>query len=181
MVLEEFGTIRYEIMRRMIDSLFPEDNVIIDIGAGGNPITTGIKAKKIITIDILPQSRPGIVANLTKNFPLKDEKGDIVVAGEIIEHIYHSKRFLKEIRRVLINGGYLIISVPNVVSLKYRGAFLFGKIPSHAARGDTFYEENRPGHIRDYNFQELEQLLAGERFKVIKKTSDGLSFLKVRP
>ncbi len=176
MVLEKFGKVRYEIMREMIDSLSPEDSVIIDIGASGNPITTGIRARRIITVDILPQNRPGIVADLTKNFPFKDESVDIVVAGEILEHIYHSTKFLKEIRRVLGDGGHLIISVPNIVSLKYRAAFLFGKIPSHAARGDTFYSDNRPGHIRDYSFCELEQLLWNERFRVIKRAGDGLSF-----
>jgi SAM-dependent methyltransferase len=161
----------------MINSLFPEDKVVIDIGAGANPITTGIRANKIITMDILAKNQPTIVMDLTKKIPLKDKSVDIVVAGEILEHIYHSKKFLKEIRRVLKDNGYLIISVPNIVSLKYRIAFLFGKIPSHAARGDTFYEDNRYwGHIRDYNFKELEQLLVSTGFKIIKKASDGLSF-----
>ena len=56
--------------------------------------------------------------------------------GRILEHITESRHFV-EIRRVLSNGYDL--SVPNIVPLKYRVAFLLGKIPAMAAKADYTY------------------------------------------
>lgn len=155
---EQFGKIRWDIMKSFIFSCDPVNKVIVDLGAGNPAITDGIPCKKRIKIDINPETKPDIIADLTRGIPLPDNSVDIAVASEILEHIYHSKRFISEIRRVLINGGYLILSTPNICSLKYRIAFLLGRIPAHAAKADMFYKDDRPGHIRDYNFYEVEQL-----------------------
>jgi hypothetical protein len=68
------------------------------------------------------------------------------------------------------------LSVPNICSLKYRFAFLIGKIPAHAAKADMFYKHDRRGHIRDYNFKEIEILLNMFDFEIMESRSDGLSF-----
>jgi 2-polyprenyl-3-methyl-5-hydroxy-6-metoxy-1,4-benzoquinol methylase len=64
---------------------------------------------------------------------------DICIASEVLEHIYHSKKLISEIKRILKPYGFLILSVPNICSLKYRVAFLIGKIPAHAAKADCTY------------------------------------------
>lgn len=43
---------------------------------------------------------------------------DLVIALEIIEHVDNPCKLLKEADSVLINGGYLIISTPNKISLE---------------------------------------------------------------
>ena len=68
------------------------------------------------------------------------------------------------------------MSTPNICSLKYRIAFLIGKIPAHAAKADCTYEDERRGHIRDYNFKEVKLLLKMFNFKILECKTDGLSF-----
>lgn len=175
-MFEPFGKIRVDIMRRLIVSCQPEDKVIVDLGAGNPAVSDNIKCKKQIKIDIDPTTKPDIVCDLTKGIPLPENSADIVVASEILEHIYNSKKFVSEIRRVLTNNGHLILSCPNICSLKYRIAFLIGKIPAHAAKADMSYEDDRPGHIRDYNFKEVKELLTMFNFKIIKSYTDGIHY-----
>ncbi len=100
-MFEPFGKIRVEIMRNLIISCRPEDKVICDLGAGNPAVSDGINCRKRIKIDINPETKPDIVHDLVKGIPLSDNSIDICVASEILEHIYHSKYFVSEIRRVL--------------------------------------------------------------------------------
>jgi SAM-dependent methyltransferase len=84
---------------------------------------------------------------------------------------------ISEIKRILKPYGILILSVPNICSIKYRIAFLIGKIPAHAAKADcTYIIDERRGHIRDYNFKEVKMLLKTFGFQIISELTDGLSF-----
>jgi SAM-dependent methyltransferase len=103
---------------------------------------------------------------------------DVAIAGEILEHITESHRFLGEVRRVLRNGGYLVLSVPNIVSLKYRIAFLLGRIPAMAAKADYTYSPDNPayprGHVRDYSFGELRRVLSDCGFVIVAERGIGM-------
>lgn len=176
-MFEPFGEIRVKIMKNLIMESNPHDKVILDLGAGKPAITDNIKCKKRVKIDINPKTEPDIIYDLTKGIPLKSNSVDICVASEVLEHIYNSKIFISEIARALVNNGFLILSCPNICSLKYRISFLIGRIPSHAAKADCFYEDDRSGHIRDYNFGEVKNLLKKYNFKILSEKTDGLSFL----
>ena len=70
------------------------------------------------------------------------------------------------------------MSVPNIVSLKYRFAFLIGRIPAHAAKADYTYALDSStaqwGHVRDYSFREISGLLNDHGFQVTAKRSIGM-------
>jgi len=141
-MFEPFGKIRWEIMRNFIFQCNPEDKIIIDLGTGNPAITDEICCKKRIKVDVNPSTNPDIVCDLEKGIPVDDNSVDICVASEVLEHIYHSKKLISEIKRILKPYGIFILSVPNICSLKYRFAFLIGKIPAHAAKADMFYKDD---------------------------------------
>ncbi len=61
-------------------------------------------------------------------FPYPDEHFDLVIAGEIIEHmIYDPMYLLLESRRVLREGGYLLVTTPNIGGLASVAKVLGGK------------------------------------------------------
>lgn len=62
-------------------------------------------------------------ANVAEHLPYPDKTFDIVVAAELIEHLLDQTTFLSECNRVLKPGGNLIISTPNILSLKSRLQF----------------------------------------------------------
>ena len=176
-MFEPFGEIKLKIVHELIAKSNPEDKILIDLGSGKPAISDGVKCKKRIKIDISPETEPDIVHNFTEGIPLPDSSVDICLAIEIIEHLYYSKRFVSEINRVLVPGGMLILTTPNIVNLRYRIAFMFGHIPALAAKGDMFYKDDRYGHIRDYNFKELTGLLKSHSFEIVDKKTDGVSVL----
>jgi len=173
---------RYRTMIALIEKFCaPKDKIVVDLGAGNNAVSNYITCKKRIKIDFNENSNPDIVHDLSSNIPLPDNSCDIVIAGEILEHIYFSKNFLWEIKRILRKEGDLIISVPNICFLLYRIAWLLGTVPPFAAKADYTYlpAGQIGGHVRDYSFKELENILRSLNFDILKSTTNGLIYKKV--
>ncbi len=64
--------------------------------------------------------------------PYRRESFDAIVAGEVIEHMIDVSAFLGNCRDVLKPDGWLIVSTPNLVSLKNRILMLLGHRPRFA-------------------------------------------------
>lgn len=103
-------------------------------------------------------------------FPYPDDYFDLVVAGEIIEHMtYDPLAMLFEARRVLADGGYLLISTPNVGSVTSVAKTLDGR-----DNPQIFFLYERPGadertdigHVREYTCYELGEAVKAAGFEV---------------
>ncbi|MGH7860543.1 MAG: methyltransferase domain-containing protein [Candidatus Binatia bacterium] len=101
-----------------------------------------------------------------------DGSFDSIVFTEILEHLRTSPLFaLRELRRVLKPGGVLLLSTPNLLTLKNRVSFLSGR-----ARYDTLempYDaleaEERIGHVghfRIFSMPEVVDLLERTGFRI---------------
>ena len=86
---------------------------------------------------------------------LGNRKFDSVVAGEVLEHLYHPRNVIKKIGERLEKGGVFVGSVPNAFSLKNRLRLLAGK------KKNTSLED--PTHINQFHINELREMLR-ERF-----------------
>jgi SAM-dependent methyltransferase len=89
-------------------------------------------------------------ADVEQPLPFDAREFDVVVAGELLEHVRYPTSLLDEVRRVLRPGGRLVGSVPNAFRLKNRLRFLLGREP----------EEN-PMHLHLCSPNALRSLLAG--------------------
>ena len=97
---------------------------------------------------------------------------DVVIAGEIIEHVFDTDLFLQKIRKMLVLNGKLIITTPNVASLPRRILLLFGINPMLENRvivGESV------GHIRYFTFDDMDKILVDNKFKIIQSKSDVLN------
>jgi 2-polyprenyl-3-methyl-5-hydroxy-6-metoxy-1,4-benzoquinol methylase len=65
-------------------------------------------------------------ADLNEELPFGEKQFDVVVTGEVLEHVMFPPMTVKEIARVLRPDGMLVGSVPNGYRLKARRQFLFG-------------------------------------------------------
>jgi len=103
-------------------------------------------------------------------FPYPDGHFDLVVAGEIIEHLlYDPMHLLLESRRVLREGGYLLVTTPNVGSITSVAKTLDGH-----DNPQIFFLYKRPvegeppdvGHVREYTAHELGEAVSAAGFEV---------------
>lgn len=105
--------------------------------------------------------------------PFENDYFDIVVAGEIIEHIFDTDFLLEEISRVLKPGGKLLMSTPNVASLGRRLFLFFGKSPIIELSPN---EADSVGHIRYFTCKTLKNILEKHGFKTVLFQSDCVNF-----
>ena len=115
---------------------------------------------------------------------MEDESFDFVCSNQSIEHVCETDVFIKEVYRVLRNGGYAIFSTPNLASLHNLVALAFGKqpFPAHVSNEvivgtlltPLYYRQpDAQAHIRVFTCDAMKQLCEYHGFKVEKTAGVG--------
>ncbi|MDX6469590.1 MAG: hypothetical protein QOF75_1393 [Gaiellaceae bacterium] len=89
-------------------------------------------------------------ADVEETLPFDDASFDVVVAGEILEHLADPAAAVDQVRRVLKPGGRFVGSVPNAFRLKSRLAYAAGRLPG----------DHDPTHLQLFSPHALRALLA---------------------
>ena len=105
---------------------------ILDAGGGHGAFSKRLYEngyKNLAACDLFPDKFyfpeiPCHYAKLSEPLPYEDSHFDYVLAVEVMEHISSHQSFFNEAYRILKPGGKLLISTPNIVSLKSRKQFL---------------------------------------------------------
>lgn len=156
---------------------------VLDLGCGDGFFMEKIKAEGNIVEGVeisVPAVRKArgkgfMVYNISLNDDWSSKLNklyDIIFAGELIEHIFDTDRFLQNCRNALKKNGSLVITTPNVASLGRRLLLLFGKNPLI----ETTARKTDAGHIRYFTHQTLINLLLQNRFKVTYMASGVINF-----
>lgn len=157
------GRSRVRALRSAIGSTPP--GRILDLGCRDGSLTKALSLppQRTVGADIDEEAlratngllRP-CLADLWKAFPFRSESFDLVVAGEIVEHVPFPDALIEEAGRVLRPGGRIIGSVPNAFRLKNRIAFASGR-----------WFEADPTHLRQFSPHMLYELLSS-RFERVE-------------
>jgi SAM-dependent methyltransferase len=87
---------------------------LLDVGCGWRPYekTFFAGATKYVGMDYLSdRSKPDIIGS-AQAIPCDDNSFDTVVSTEVLEHVPDPLQAMREMRRVLKPGGYLVLSTP---------------------------------------------------------------------
>lgn len=141
---------------------------VLDIGCRDGALTRFfIEGNEVLGVDIDQNAlneaqKLGIetkVMDLNGDWPeLQDRKFDVVVAGEVLEHLYYPEKVAGKVVERLLPQGRFIGSVPNAFSLKNRLRYLVGS-KRHTPLSD-------PTHITQFSAPELETILKKHFSKV---------------
>lgn len=139
---------------------------IVDIPSGHGAFVLRLKDHgftDIVAVDIENildfQHEQFSVGDMTKSLPLKDGSVDTLVCIDGIEHVDEQFHFIKEVSRILKTGGELIISTPNISSLRSRWRWLMS---GHHHKCKSPLDENNPNplhHIGMISLPEMRYLL----------------------
>ncbi|PIR43810.1 hypothetical protein COV24_01040 [candidate division WWE3 bacterium CG10_big_fil_rev_8_21_14_0_10_32_10] len=192
---------RFNKILQIVENLRAKPSRILDLGCG-----TGLMSKRIL--DIYPDSKVYgldvskkavmlgkkrykeihfVIGDVEGTLPFESNFFDLVISGEVIEHVKDTDVYLEEINRILKKGGYFILSTPNLASWYNRLLLLFGRQPFLAEPSlriqipvVTLFGIGFPdsalfpaGHLRLFTVDILKKLLNLYNFKVLKVVGVG--------
>lgn len=143
---------------------------VVEIGAGGPAFASRLPAGiRVVPIDIEYQAcralrpLPAVLADASSGLPLRDGSIAGLFMGELIEHLYDTSQLLTECHRVLMPGGCLVVTTPNLAGLQDRVRMLLGRSPRQV---NPFHDYLRL-HIRQFTKASLRDALERHGFQTI--------------
>lgn len=163
----------------VLNNLFLDKNIsILILGAGAGAFDQRLidcGYKNITAIEFIKENYKADNKNifdydLNEDFHLKleDKKFDMVVAIEIIEHLYSPYDFLRKIKYLLNENGYILLSTPNPENGISRIKFLLAKQIQLFGPLDLIGS----GHIAPIFENVLNYYLKSLNFKLSSKSSN---------
>lgn len=129
---------------------------------GGNVVGVDIskkainEAKKVLDKAIVLDLNEGKLPFSTKEF-------DIVIAAELIEHLFQPQNLLNSVAKIIKDEGVFILTTPNLLYWGNRLKFLKGEFVYQ--KSGVFDE----GHVHFYTHKTLENDIGNSGFKIIKE------------
>lgn len=151
------------------------DSRTLEVGCGAGNILAQVPSVQRVGIDLsdhllaIARRNCGPRVELCKGnaeeLPFADASFDRVFCTEVIEHVQHPERVLRELARVLRTGGRAVVSLPNDALIDRAKAILKGcglySLLGHKARGAYQPPEDNCWHINHLTLGVLRQMAAG--------------------
>lgn len=117
---------------RILD-LIPQNTKVLDVGCASGYLAALIKEKGCVVDGIDNDAESILEAKKYCNASVLDiarekiqGKYDIIILGDILEHLENPGKILADLKENLNKGGYIIVSLPNIVNIYPRLKILFG-------------------------------------------------------
>jgi len=153
----------------------PTGSAILDVGAGHGAFVMRLLDhgyRDVEAIELVPDrfQVERITChhlNLNDDFSLRLERRyGCIVAIEVIEHLENPFHFMRECIQLLESRGFLLLTTPNITSIKSRVDFLIkGQFRNFH---DSDYEG--PGHIQPVSLWQLEKIASRNNLRFLVKT-----------
>lgn len=110
--------------------MIPSKVKVLDYGCGWGCLTRAIaeKGNEVTGIDMSHDaieialdfnSHPNVNFFRANIKDFEDESFDVVNSNQVLEHVHNPGIYLKNCNRILRKGGFLVVSVPNVINLNF--------------------------------------------------------------
>lgn len=150
---------RKKLLKRILNSInFLNQNIIIEVGCGAGQNLSLFNSKKYFVIgfdisfyalSLIKKTKISLINGDLNNLPFKNNSIGLIIAMDVIEHLQNDITGIREINRVLITKGILILTVPAFKSL-------WG------------LQDIITGHKKRYSLKEIKTILKNNNFYLIK-------------
>lgn len=161
---------RERILRKLISD---DAKKVLDVGCGSGGLAKILQAKgktvfgADISLTALDQAKPYLQGSFCfdiqkDDWPaeLMEQKFDLIIASEVIEHIFQPSDFLGKAKLLIDREGSLVITTPNFLFWKNRLRMLFGKF-RYEQKGLLDF-----GHIRFFTLKTARDIFNKTGFSV---------------
>lgn len=157
---------------------------ILDLGCGHGVLLDALARRLpeagLVGLDVVappPDARwRAVTGDIATRLPFADHSFDVVVAGEVIEHVPHPDLMLAEIRRILRPGGTMVLSTPNIVGWANRVLVPLGIQPLFTETSSEVHLGRRwrilgqgnqvQGHLKVFSHRALREILVRTGFTI---------------
>ncbi len=137
------------------DRINNERRIILDVGCGFGDLLVDLSQLRydVIGLDVDETSIEKIpighklVNSFVPPFPFKESKFDIVVSIGLTEHVQNENLYVKEVSRVLVEGGTYICTIPVEIG--------FAGLLRHIVKNLLYPNRKDCKNILDYSLDEL--------------------------
>jgi len=134
---------KYFLKSPLTENLGGVKALIIGLHGGRDYWSLKALGYEVYGMDINSYSFPNsVVANAEDRYPYEDNFFDVIIIGEVLEHLFFDKECLLEANRVLNNNGRLIVTVP-------------------------YHDSNDDFHVRMHDFTTISHLAYYSNFRVV--------------
>ncbi|MCW4020880.1 MAG: class I SAM-dependent methyltransferase [Candidatus Bathyarchaeota archaeon] len=175
----------FEILKAIISNFSARELKILDLGCGTGEFMNmvasldekvkvwGVDVSSLAVSKVREKGFESFVVDVNwQKLPFPKRFFDIIYLGDVIEHLLDPDFMIKEVKRTLRAGGFLVLTTPNLASWHNRLLLLFGVQPvfSEVSTKKVF---GRPGnkvvgHLRLYTLRSLKDFLSHYGFDTMK-------------
>jgi ubiquinone/menaquinone biosynthesis C-methylase UbiE len=145
-------------------------HAVLEVGCGAGHVLERFPECTRTGVDLSPamlqraRSRLGPAVTLLRGsaeiLPLADRTFDIVLCTEVLEHVLHPDRALRELMRVVKADGRVLVSIPNERNID-RAKRLIRSVPVLRTLLRTLASEDNEWHLHRFDADMLRGLAAG--------------------
>lgn len=168
-VYETFGNVA---LLRMVEMHLPRQGAVLDVGCASGGLLAALEGRagrrEGVEIDPTAADRAAAIADVVHfgsitAVDLPNDTFDVVVLGDVLEHVEDPVTVLGRVRPLLRQGGTIVVSLPNVAHWSIRWSLLLGRWEYRPAGilDDT--------HLRFFTWSSGAELLERSGFKIITR------------
>ena len=126
------------------------------------------RTKNYKTADLVNSENLDFKIDISNMFTINDNEYDVVIASDVLEHVYDDKKAIKEINRILKIQGIAVLTVPQGDNLKHTIEDL-----TNMSKKERELKFGTYDHYRFYG-SDFKKMLENEKFSV--KTFEAKTF-----